>query len=241
MRKRILTVFLAAMVCAAAVTGCSGSGESDGEETQADNSTSVEQDEQVEQEEADMVYGEVVSVDESSITIRVGTMRERNFEEGEETPADGTAEEREQPEDGAFSMLDLTDEQREIPVTDSTDLQRRSFRMAFPNQEGGDDGERPQMPEGETGDFADMDGERPQMPESEAGDFADMDGERPQMPEGETGDLPQRDGMDSSDVMQNETITLADIAEGDTVGIVLNEDGTAQSISVFSMGGFSAE
>lgn len=56
------------------------------------------------------VYGEVTAVSEDSITIKVGTMKQMEKPDGEGTP----------------SMLDLTDEEKEIKITDDTVIVRSS-------------------------------------------------------------------------------------------------------------------
>ena len=101
------------------------------------------------------------------------------------------------------------------------------------------DGEMPEKPDGEAAD-----GEMPEKPDGEAAD-GEMpekpDGEAPngEMPEGETKEIKVDDATTYTKITEDnntETITLADITEGQMVTITYAEDGeTAASIEVREM------
>lgn len=122
---------------------------------------------------------------------------------------DGNGDGQEAPDGEAPSMLDLTGEEQEITVTDSTVITKQTM--------GGGQGE--------------PGGEAPKKPDGEASDSDNTDSEALEKPEGEA-----PDGQGAPDgAGQTEEITLDDIKEGDVVAITLDDDGNAATITVQSM------
>ena len=169
------------------------------------------------------ILGEVKSVEDGKITIAVGTRKEmgqpgeqpQGGENGEapekpegEAP-DGNGDGQGAPDGEAPSMLDLTGEEQEITVTDSTVITKQTMGGG----QGAPGGEALEKPDGESSDSDNTDSEAPEKPEGEA-------------PDGQG--APDGAG-------QTEEITLDDIKEGDVVAITLDDDGNAATITVQSM------
>ena len=171
------------------------------------------------------ILGEVKSVEDGKITIAVGTRKEMAHpgeqpqgEENGEAPEkpegeapDGNGDGQGAPDGEAPSMLDLTGEEQEITVTDSTVITKQTMGGG----QGAPGGEALEKPDGESSDSDNTDSEAPEKPEGEA-------------PDGQG--APDGAG-------QTEEITLDDIKEGDVVAITLDDDGNAATITVQSMGG----
>lgn len=115
-----------------------------------------------EQTKENEILGEVKSVEDGKITIAVGTRKEmahpgeqpQSGENGEapekpegEAP-DGNGDGQGTPDGEAPSMLDLTGEEQEITVTDSTVITKQSMRGG----QGASGGEAPEKPDGEVPD-----------------------------------------------------------------------------------------
>ena len=169
------------------------------------------------------ILGEVKFVEDGKITIAVGTRKEmgqpgeqpQGGENGEapekpegEAP-DGNGDGQGAPDGEAPSMLDLTGEEQEITVTDSTVITKQTMGGG----QGAPGGEALEKPDGESSDSDNTDSEAPEKPEGEA-------------PDGQG--APDGAG-------QTEEITLDDIKEGDVVAITLDDDGNAATITVQSM------
>ena len=160
-----------------------------------------------EQTKENEILGEVKSVEDGKITIAVGTRKEMG-QPGEQPQGGENGE--------APSMLDLTGEEQEITVTDSTVITKQSMGGG----QGAPGGEAPEKPDGEASDSDNTDSEAPEKPEGEA---PDGNGQAP-------------DGQGAPDgAGQTEEITLDDIKEGDVVAITLDDDGNAATITVQSM------
>ena len=115
-----------------------------------------------EQTKENEILGEVKSVEDGKITIAVGTRKEMAHpgeqpqgEENGEAPEkpegeapDGNGDGQGTPDGEAPSMLDLTGEEQEITVTDSTVITKQSMGGG----QGASDGEAPEKPEGEAPD-----------------------------------------------------------------------------------------
>ena len=153
-----------------------------------------------EQTKENEILGEVKSVEDGKITIAIGTRKEMG-QPGEQPQGGENGE--------ASSMLDLTGEEQEITVTDSTVITKQSMGGG----QGAPDGEAPEKPDGEASDSDNTDSEAPEKPEGEA-------------PDGQG--APDGAG-------QTEEITLDDIKEGDVVAVTLDDDGNAATITVQSM------
>lgn len=122
---------------------------------------------------------------------------------------DGNGDGQGAPDGEAPSMLDLTGEEQEITVTDSTVITKQTMGGG----QGAPGGEALEKPDGESSDSDNTNSEAPEKPEGEA-------------PDGQG--APDGAG-------QTEEITLDDIKEGDVVAITLDDDGNAATITVQSM------
>ena len=232
-----------------------------------------------EQTKENEILGEVKSVEDGKITIAVGTRKEmahpgeqpQSGENGEapekpegEAP-DGNGDGQGTPDGEAPSMLDLTGEEQEITVTDSTVITKQSMGGGqgapggeAPEKPDGDNGEAPEKPDGDNADDnADAKSEDTENTDDsekadasddsessdaekteEASDSENADSEAPEKPEGEApdGNGQAPDGQGAPDgAGQTEEITLDDIKEGDVVAITLDDDGNAATITVQSM------
>ena len=92
------------------------------------------------------ILGEVKSVEDGKITIAVGTRKEMG-QPGEQPQGGENGE--------APSMLDLTGEEQEIAVTDSTVITKQSMGGG----QGAPDGEAPEKPDGDNGEAPDGTGQ----------------------------------------------------------------------------------
>lgn len=122
---------------------------------------------------------------------------------------------------GTPSMLDLTDEKKEIKITDDTVIVRSSMGgMAGGPQ--GNGGTPPEMP----GNNSDS-----------SNDSSDNNNSQPPAKPEDGSDSSDNSGNGGAPDMQQETeeISLSDISEGDTVAITYDEDGNAAKITVISM------
>lgn len=190
MKYKQILLLLGLVVAAVCYTGCSQTSESK-VETAQDETISEE-----EESSENIMYGEVVSIDDSKITINVGTMQEMPQEEEApregETPQEGEApQEGETPQNGERpSLLELTGEEQTISITEDTVLESQ-------NMGPGGQGNGPAI----------------EKPEDEAND---------------NGGITEESGG---------TISLSDIQVGDTVIITIGADGSAEKLTVISMGG----
>lgn len=148
---------------------------------------------------------------------------EEGFSENDTVSADsGNGEAPEAPDSngapdengqGQPSMLDLTGEEQTITVTSDTVITRQTMQDPGSNGQG-------QAPDGNGA----PDGQAPDGNGAPDGQAPNGNG----APDGQT----PNGSADSS-----ETLSLSDLKEGDIVSVVLNDDGTAASITVQSMGG----
>ena len=178
---------------------------------------------------------------------------------------DGNGDGQGAPDGEAPSMLDLTGEEQEITVTDSTVITKQSMGGGqgapggeAPEKPDGDNGEAPEKPDGDNADDnADAKSEDTENTDDsektdasddsessdaekteEASDSDNTDSEAPEKPEGEApdGNGQAPDGQGAPDgAGQTEEITLDDIKEGDVVAITLDDDGNAATITVQTM------
>ncbi len=103
-----------------------------------------------EQTKENEILGEVKSVEDGKITIAVGTRKEMG-QPGEQTQGeapDGNGDGQGAPDGETPSMLDLTGEEQEITVTDSTVITKQSMGGG----QGAPGGEAPEKPDGEVPD-----------------------------------------------------------------------------------------
>lgn len=122
---------------------------------------------------------------------------------------------------GTPSMLDLTDEEKEIKITDDTVIVRSSMggMAGGPQGNGGTPPEMPGNNSDSSNDSSDNNNSQPLAKPEDSSDSSDNSG---------NGGAP--------DMQQGtEEISLSDISEGDTVAITYDEDGNAAKITVISM------
>ena len=137
---------------------------------------------------------------------------------------DGNGDGQGAPDGEAPSMLDLTGEEQEITVTDSTVITKQSMGGG----QGAPGGEAPEKPDGDNADD-NADAKSEDTDDSEKTDASDS--EKPD------GEAPDGNGQAPDGAGQTEEITLDDIKEGDVVAITLDDDGNVATITVQSMGG----
>ena len=219
---------------------------------EASNEDAEKKNDDTEQTKENEILGEVKSVEDGKITIAVGTRKEMGQPgeqpqggENDEAP-DGNGDGQGVPDGEAPSMLDLTGEEQEITVTDSTVITKQSMGGGqgapggeAPEKPDGDNGEAPEKPDGDNADAKSEDTENTDDSEkTDTSDSENADSEAPEKPEGEApdGNGQAPDGQGAPDgAGQTEEITLDDIKEGDVVAITLDDDGNAATITVQSM------
>ncbi len=214
-----------------------------------------------ESEETDSEATEDASADESSDSEETAEATDDSDDASDDKADKGDATEDKgdgqgAPDGEAPSMLDLTGEEQEITVTDSTVITKQSMGGG----QGAPGGEAPEKPDGEKSDdstdsssddseAADAkestdttdsedttetadDTDSADSDEAETSDAENTDSEAPEKPDGEA---PDGDGQAPDGEGQTEEITLDDIKEGDVVAITLDDDGNAATITVQSM------
>ena len=161
------------------------------------------------------VYGTVTGVNGSTVTLSLGTTE------------DGSRE------------LTLTGETLTVEVPDDATVSRGRGGAGAPG------GQPPEMPEGEMPQTPD--GQPPEMPEGEMPQASN--GQPPEMPEGEmpqasngqppempSGDAPNGQPPEmpqgSGDTREEESLSVADISEGDTVAVTFDENGTVTAVEI---------
>ena len=152
----IMGVMITATSVGSAVTAFAA--DSKTESTQDAGDTTEDTAEASDTEESNEILGEVKSVEDEKITIAVGT-REEMGQPGEQPQGGGDGEAPEKPDGEAPSVLDLTGEEQEITVTDSTVITKQSMG----DGQGTPGGEAPEKPDGDNG-------EAPEKPDGEASD-----------------------------------------------------------------------
>lgn len=196
------------------------------------------------------VYGEVASVEDTGITIKVGTMQamdQDSLSDAQEDTSELSRDDQgaQQDEMGSgTSALNLTGEERVITVTEDTVITRQNMGGGMQGGPGGD-GEAP------AGEAPSPEALSPEAPagEAPAGEIVEASsegGETSSNDEGtkdKSGDAsgngngleipPENDGGNMEQMA--EEITLADISEGDIVIVTFNDDGSAAEITVLSM------
>ena len=152
----IMGVMITATSVGSAVTAFAA--DSKTESTQDAGDTTEDTAEASDTEESNEILGEVKSVEDGKITIAVGS-REEMGQPGEQPQGGGDGEAPEKPDGEAPSVLDLTGEEQEITVTDSTVITKQSMG----DGQGTPGGEAPEKPDGDNG-------EAPEKPDGEASD-----------------------------------------------------------------------
>lgn len=238
MKYKHLAMIMGVMITATSVGSAATAFASDSktESTQDAGDTTEDTAEASDKEESNKILGEVKSVEDGKITIAVGTRKEMG-QPGEQPQGGENGEAPEKPDgddakaDGEKpSMLDLTGEEQEITVTDSTVITKQTMGGGqgapggeAPEKPDGDNGEAPEKPDGDNA--SDSENTEEQSEDSDADNAEKTDSEAPEKPDGQAPD----------DAGQTQEITLDDIKEGDVVAITLDDDGNAATITVQSM------
>ena len=160
MKHKHLAMIMGVMITATSVGFAATvfAADSKTESTQDAGDTTEDTAEASDTEESNEILGEVKSVEDGKITIAVGT-REEMGQPGEQPQGGGDGEAPEKPDGEAPSVLDLTGEEQEITVTDSTVITKQSMG----DGQGTPGGEAPEKPDGDNG-------EAPEKPDGEASD-----------------------------------------------------------------------
>lgn len=160
MKYKHLAMIMGVMITATSVGSAATvfAADSKTESTQDAGDTTEDTAEASDTEESNEILGEVKSVEDGKITIAVGT-REEMGQPGEQPQGGGDGEAPEKPDGEAPSVLDLTGEEQEITVTDSTVITKQSMG----DGQGTPGGEAPEKPDGDNG-------EAPEKPDGEASD-----------------------------------------------------------------------
>ena len=160
MKHKHLAMIMGVMITATSVGSAATvfAADSKTESTQDAGDTTEDTAEASDTEESNEILGEVKSVEDGKITIAVGTRKEMD-QHGEQPQGGGDGEAPEKPDGEAPSVLDLTGEEQEITVTDSTVITKQSMG----DGQGTPGGEAPEKPDGDNG-------EAPEKPDGEASD-----------------------------------------------------------------------
>lgn len=118
--------------------------------TEASDEDAEKKNDDTEQTKENEILGEVKSVEDGKITIAVGTRKEMGQpgEQPQGEAPDGNGDGQGAPDGETPSMLDLTGEEQEITVTDSTVITKQSMGGG----QGAPGGEAPEKPDGEVPD-----------------------------------------------------------------------------------------
>ena len=160
MKHKHLAMIMGVMITATSVGSAATvfAADSKTESTQDAGDTTEDTAEASDTEESNEILGEVKSVEDGKITIAVGTRKEMD-QHGEQPQGGENGEAPEKPDEEAPSVLDLTSEEQEITVTDSTVITKQSMG----DGQGTPGGEAPEKPDGDNG-------EAPEKPDGEASD-----------------------------------------------------------------------
>lgn len=230
MKKKYIAILMGVMMTASVFTGCgqSNSTEGAGQDTtveavedgdvvadaQVAEDTEGGNGEAVPREEG--ILGEVTAIGEDSITIALGTRKGGGNPGGMEKP------------DG---------EQGEMPEGEAPEGMPEGERGEMPEGEApnGEQGEMPEGGQGEKPSMLELTGEEQTITITENTVITKMSMERPER-NAETSEGEEDAEQKEMPQQTTETISLSDISEGDTVSVVLDEDGNAATIIVQCMG-----
>ena len=204
MKKKYIAILLGITLGMTTLVGCSGTNTSESstiQESQSVTGATENSDKTVSEAETADVYGEVTAVSEDSITIKVGTMKQMEKPDGEGTP----------------SMLDLTDEEKEIKITDDTVIVRSS-RGGMAGGPQGNGGAPDMQQETEEISLSDIsEGDTVAITYDEDGNAAkitvismEMGGQMGQ-PGGGSGSSQGVDSYDAVNVSEGASVTLKDV------------------------------
>ena len=189
MKRKFAAITLGLVLGAVTISGCNKTNTNDTQVSESKENTE------------DKIYGEVKKVGSSSVTIETGTMKEMEqpaqTKDGQQSSSADSSEksdetEKSQPQAGGEmpSMLDLTGEEQEIRITDDTVITRQGM--------GGQPGEMPEKPEGET-----------------------SDSEMPEKPEGEAPGMQEAEKITLEDISEGDTISVTLDEDGNAAEIIV--------------------
>ncbi len=229
--KITTTVILSIMMGATVLAGCENS-------SQGTKSTAAVSDKA---ESSDSIYGIVESVDEDSVVIKVGTVKEpEQNQNSQETQGDQETEdsqksqgdqdtketqESQKEQNNNDNKLDLTGEEKDITVTDSTKITEEQGMPGGPQgQNGPGNGQQPpEKPDDQNSQNGQTDQQQPpEKPDEQNSQNGQQ--QPPEKPDDQNNQPPQ--------MQEAKEIALSDLEEGDLVEISLDESGNAESITV---------
>ena len=230
MKNKIIGMILGVTIGAVTLAGCGGSSTASGSSSDTTNSSTSQSGTldnstadsdttgSSEDEDSDVIYGQVTAVGDNSITIETGSLKdaEESDEQKSDTNSDTDTDtdtdtdfdtdtdtdsdtDTDMDSDETSSILNLDGNTQEIALTDDTVLARQGMGKG-PENGGQSDSEESTSEEDAN--------------ESDSGE-QDFDRQKKE---------------------QGETIALSDITEGDIVAVTLTGDGSAAKITVFSRG-----
>ena len=216
--------------------------------TNAENSLETETTSDSEAEE-NTVLGQVTAVNDDSITITIGTQKEMQAPggDGQGQAPDGNGDQQTPPEKPDDSNGDSSDQQTPPEKPEGSSEEGFSENDTVSADSG--NGEAPEAPDSngapdENGQsqpsMLDLTGEEQTITVTSDTVITRQTMQDP----GSNGQGQAPDGNGAPDGQapngsadSSETLSLSDLKEGDVVSVVLNDDGTAASITVQSMGG----
>lgn len=224
MKKKYIAILLGITLGMTTLVGCSGTNTSESstiQESQSVTGATENSDKRVSEAETADVYGEVTAVSEDSITIKVGTMKQREKPDDAGAPGDSS---------NAQSSDDKTD-------SDSTEKGSESTDSSENKSDNSSDSQNAQLPENI---------EKPDGDGQGAPSMLDLTDEEKEIKitddtvivrssRGGMAGGPQGNGGTPDMQQKTEESSLSDISEGDTVAITYDEDGNAAKITVISM------
>ena len=224
MKKKYIAILLGITLGMTTLVGCSGTNTSESSTTQESQSVTgatENSDKTVSEAETADVYGEVTAVSEDSITIKVGTMKQREKPDDAGAPGDSS---------NAQSFDDKTD-------SDSTEKGSENTDSSENKSDNSSDSQNAQPPENM---------EKPDGDGQGAPSMLDLTDEEKEIKitddtvivrssRGGMAGGPQGNGGAPDMQQKTEESSLSDISEGDTVAITYDEDGNAAKITVISM------
>lgn len=216
--------------------------------TNAENSSEAETTSDSEAEE-NTVLGQVTAVNDDSITIAIGTQKEMQAPggDGQGQAPDGNGDQQTPPEKPDDSNGDSSDQQTPPEKPEGSSEEGFSENDTVSADSG--NGKAPEAPDSngapdENGQgqpsMLDLTGEEQTITVTSDTVITRQTMQDPgsngqgQAPDGNG--APDGQAPDGS-ADSSETLSLSDLKEGDIVSVVLNDDGTAASITVQSMGG----
>ena len=224
MKKKYIAILLGITLGMTTLVGCSGTNTSESstiQESQSVTGATENSDKRVSEAETADVYGEVTAVSEDSITIKVGTMKQREKPDDAGAPGDSS---------NAQSSDDKTD-------SDSTEKGSENTDRSENKSDNSSDSQNAQLPDNI---------EKPDGDGQGAPSMLDLTDEEKEIKitddtvivrssRGGMAGGPQGNGGAPDMQQKTEESSLSDISEGDTVAITYDEDGNAAKITVISM------